>query len=310
MTLEEDVVTFDEVVVTGYGNVDKGNYTGAATNVDMNNVVMPGVPSIDQMLQGVVPGMLVTNTSGLVGASPKIRVRGTATLLGTQEPVWVVDGVIQRDPQPFNSSDNTNFSADIDDIKQLAGNAISWLNPNDIESITVLKDASATAIYGSKAANGVIVVTTKKAKIGKISVNYSGDFSIGQRPRYGLYDLMNSQEFMQFSKEIYEERRQYPSGSSILPIGFQGLLEKYLSKEITLDEMNQQYQYLASQNTDWFKILFRNSFNHSHSVGISGGSDKIQNRTSISFTQQKGEAKGNDMTSFQANSNTTINWGE
>lgn len=310
VTLEEDVVTFDEVVVTGYGNVDKGNYTGAATNVDMNNVVMPGVPSIDQMLQGVVPGMLVTNTSGLVGASPKIRVRGTATLLGTQEPVWVVDGVIQRDPQPFNSSDNTNFSADIDDIKQLAGNAISWLNPNDIESITVLKDASATAIYGSKAANGVIVVTTKKAKIGKISVNYSGDFSIGQRPRYGLYDLMNSQEFMQFSKEIYEERRQYPSGSSILPIGFQGLLEKYLSKEITLDEMNQQYQYLASQNTDWFKILFRNSFNHSHSVGISGGSDKIQNRTSISFTQQKGEAKGNDMTSFQANSNTTINWGE
>ena len=152
----------------------------------MTNVVMPGVPSIDQMLQGVVPGMLVTNTSGLVGASPKIRVRGTATLLGTQEPVWVVDGVIQRDPQPFNSSDNTNFSADIDDIKQLAGNAISWLNPNDIESITVLKDASATAIYGSKAANGVIVVTTKKAKIGKISVNYSGDFSIGQRPRYGL----------------------------------------------------------------------------------------------------------------------------
>lgn len=90
------------------------------------------------------------------------------------------------------------------------------------------------------------MVTTKKAKIGKISVNYSGDFSIGQRPRYGLYDLMNSQEFMQFSKEIYEERRQYPSGSSILPIGFQGLLEKYLSKEITLDEMNQQYQYLAS----------------------------------------------------------------
>lgn len=78
---------------------------------------------------------------------------------------------------------------DADDIKQLAGNAISWLNPNDIESITVLKDASATAIYGSKAANGVIVITTKKATAGKLHVNYSGDFSIGQRPHYGLYDL-------------------------------------------------------------------------------------------------------------------------
>ena len=309
VTLEEDVVTFEEIVVTGYGNVTKGNSTGASSNVDPEKNMVPN-SSIDQMLQGVVPGMLVTNTSGLVGASPKIRVRGTATLLGTQEPVWVVDGVIQRDPQPFNSNDNTNFSADIDDIKELAGNAISWLNPNDIETITVLKDASATAIYGSKAANGVIVVTTKKAKIGKVSVNYSGDFSIGQRPRYGLYDLMNSQEFMQFSKEIHEERRQYPSGSFVLPIGFRALLEKYLAKEITLDEMNQEYMYLAGRNTDWFKILFRNSFNHSHSIGISGGSDKIQNRTSMSFSQQKGEAKGNDMTSFQATSNTSINFGE
>lgn len=96
---------------------------------------MSGATSVDQMLQGVVSGMLVRNTTGLVGATPKVRVRGTSTLLGSQEPVWVVDGVIQRDPQPFNSEDNTKFSVDADDIKQLAGNAISWLNPNDIESL-------------------------------------------------------------------------------------------------------------------------------------------------------------------------------
>ena len=306
VVLEEDVQAIEEVVITGYGNIDKGNYTGAATTVKGENIIMAGVSSVDQMLQGVVPGMLVINQTGVVGASPKLRVRGTSSLLGSQDPVWVVDGVIQQDPQAFNSDDNTKFSVDADDIKALAGNAISWLNPNDIETITVLKDASATAIYGSKAANGVIVVTTKKATVGKVSLSYSGDFSIGQRPRYGLYDLMNSREFMQFSKEIYEERREYPSDYYIVPIGYQGLLQKMLRKEITLEEMDQEYKYLASRNTDWFKLLFRNSFNHSHSLSISGGSENIQNRTSIGFTQQNGEAKGNGMTSFTATSNTTV----
>mgnify|MGYP000953636424 FL=1 len=305
--LYEDVQAMDEVVVTGYGNVSKGSYTGASTTVKASDVMMAGVSSIDQMLQGVVPGMLVMNKTGMVGASPKIRVRGTSTLLGSQEPVWVVDGVIQRDPQPFNSEDNTKFSVDADDIRQLAGNAVSWLNPNDIETITVLKDASATAIYGSQAANGVIVITTKKAKVGKISVNYNGDFSIGQRPRYGLYDLMNSAERMQLSKEIYEERREFTNGSVVLPIGYEGLLQKLFNKEITHEEMASEYEKMARQNTDWFDILFRNSFNHSHSLGISGGSEKIQNRTSFGFIQENGEAKGNGMTQFTASSNTTIN---
>lgn len=307
ITLYEDVQAMDEVVVTGYGNVSKGSYTGASTTVKASDVMMAGVSSIDQMLQGVEPGMLVMNKTGMVGASPKIRVRGTSTLLGSQEPVWVVDGVIQRDPQPFNSEDNTKFSVDADDIRQLAGNAVSWLNPNDIETITVLKDASATAIYGSQAANGVIVITTKKAKVGKISVNYNGDFSIGQRPRYGLYDLMNSAERMQLSKEIYEERREFTNGSVVLPIGYEGLLQKLFNKEITHEEMASGYEKMARQNTDWFDILFRNSFNHSHSLGISGGSEKIQNRTSFGFIQENGEAKGNGMTQFTASSNTTIN---
>jgi len=155
--LEDSQNVVDEVVVTGYGNTLKGNYTGAMTKLKADDIMLAGASSIDQMLQGVVPGMLVQQETGMVGASPKIRVRGTSSLLGSQSPVWVVDGVIQHDPQPFNSDDNTKFSVDADDISRLAGNAISWLNPNDIESITVLKDASATAIYGSEAANGVIV---------------------------------------------------------------------------------------------------------------------------------------------------------
>ena len=308
--LQEDVQAMEEVVVTGYGNVTKGNYTGASTTIRAENIMMAGVSSIDQMLQGVVPGMLVMNKTGLVGASPKIRVRGTSSLLGSQEPVWVVDGVIQRDPQPFNPEDNTKFSADADDIKQLAGNAISWLNPNDIETITVLKDASATAIYGSQAANGVIVITTKKAIAGKVQISYSGDFSIGQRPHYGLYDLMNSAERMQLSQDIYKEQRKFDPNDIILSIGYEGLLKRYLNKEISLSEMDKEYQNMARQNTDWFDILFRNSFNHSHNVSFSGGSDKIQNRTSLSFTSEDGEVKGNSLTQFAATSNTTINISE
>ena len=269
-------------------------------------VLMAGTATIDQMLQGVIPGMLVMNQTGMVGATPKIRVRGTSTLLGSQEPVWVVDGVIQRDPQPFNSEENTKFSVDADDIKELAGNAISWLNPNDIESITVLKDASATAIYGSQAANGVIVITTKKAKAGRVQVSYSGDFSIGQRPRYGLYDLMNSAERMELSKEIYEEKRKVSNSRKLL-IGFESLLEQYRNKKATITEIQKEYEAMSRQNTDWFDILFRNSFNHSHNLSISGGSEKIQSRTSFSFTQENGEAKGNSMTQFTATSNMAAN---
>ena len=305
VVMKDDIEVLEDVVVTGYGNMSKGNYTGAATTMKAEDIMMAGVSSIDQMLQGVVPGMLVQQGTGMVGASPKIRVRGVSSLLGSQETVWVVDGVIQRDPQPFNSEDNTKFSVDADDISQLAGNAISWLNPNDIESITVLKDASATAIYGSEAANGVIVITTKKANVGKVSVAYSGDFSIGQRPRYGLYNQMNSQEMMEFSQEMYEDRVSYPS--KVLSIGFAGLLQSYLNKEISKKEFDQQYEKMATTNTDWFDLLFQNSFSHKHSLSLAGGSEKIQNRTSLGYTDETGEATGNKVTLLTATSNTTVN---
>ena len=305
IALDDDETAIDEVVVTGYGNTVKGNFTGAASNIKVDDILMAGASTIDQMLQGQVPGMLVQQETGMVGASSKIRVRGTSSLLGSQNPVWVVDGVVQRDPQPFNSEDNTTFSVDADDITKLAGNAISWLNPNDIETITVLKDASATAIYGSEAANGVIVITTKKAQAGKVAVTYSGDFSIGQRPSYGLYDRMNSNEMMQFSKEMYEDRVSYPS--NILNVGYAGLLHSYLNKEISKEEFDAGYTQMANQNTDWFSELFRNSFSHKHTVSVSGGSEKVQNRTSIGYNNEQGDAIGNSSTLFSAVSTSTIN---
>ena len=305
IALEDDETAIDEVVVTGYGNTVKGNFTGSAANIKVDDVLMAGASTIDQMLQGQVPGMLVQQETGMVGATSKVRVRGTSSLLGSQNPVWVVDGVVQRDPQPFDSEDNTKFSVDSDDITKLAGNAISWLNPNDIESITVLKDASATAIYGSEAANGVIVITTKKAQAGKVSISYSGDFSIGQRPSYGLYNQMNSNELMQLSKEMYEDRVSYPS--NVLNVGYAGLLKSYLNKEISKEEFDAGYMKMARQNTDWFSELFRNSFSNKHTISISGGSEKIQNRTSIGYNNEQGDAIGNSSTLFTAISNSTIN---
>lgn len=303
IAFESDAL-LDDVVVTGYGNTLKGNYTGAMTKLKMDDIMMPGVSTVDQMLQGVVPGMLVQQTTGMVGATPKIRVRGTSSLLGNQEPVWVVDGVVQRNPRVFNSDDNTKFSVDADDISQLAGNAISWLNPSDIESITVLKDASATAIYGSEAANGVIVVTTRKGATGKVRLSYNGDYTIGQRPGYGLYNQMNSAELTNLHQEMYADRVSYPS--SLLDVGYAGLLNHYLSKDISRHEFEAGYYRLAHQNTDWFKELFRTSFSHKHNVSISGGTEILQNRTSLSFVGEDGEAKGNGTRQFSANSNTSL----
>ncbi|RFS21778.1 SusC/RagA family TonB-linked outer membrane protein [Chitinophaga silvatica] len=307
ITLNRKDYEMNNVVITGYMNVNKGSYVGSVFSVKADDIKVAGETSIDQMLQGVVPGMSVMVQSGQVGANPKIRIRGTSTLLGNQEPLWVVDGVIQRDPLPIPNG-NGSLAGDVKELRLIASNAISWLNPNDIETITVLKDASATAIYGSQAANGVIVLTTKKARPGELAVSYTSNLSVGQRPSYGMYDLMNSQELMQLSKDIYEARDSYTN--TILPIGYGALIQQLQNKQIDYATYVEKYRKMEQQNTDWFGLLFRNSFNQNHSISISGGTEKITNRTSFSMQQQKGEAKGNDLSTFSASSNTTLRFGK
>ena len=163
---------------------------------------MPSFTTIDQMLQGRVAGMVVTNTSSRVGTAPKIQIRGTSTLQGNRDPLWVVDGIIQEDFQVTLDSGDLMTK----NLQDIIGNQISWLNPADIENITILKDASATAIYGSKASNGVIEITTKKNTTDRLTVNYSANFNIGQRPNYGMFNFMNSQERVRFSQEAFDAR--------------------------------------------------------------------------------------------------------
>ena len=289
IVMEELIVGMEEVVVTGYQKVDKRRSTSAITSVKASDVLVPGMSSIDQALEGRIPVLMLITNSGEVGATPRIRVRGTSTLIGNREPLWVLDGFIMHDPVNVSVEDLNN-----PDYINIVGNAIAGINPQDIDRIDVLKDASATALYGTKAANGVIVITTKKANVGKVFVAYSGDFSIGQRPRYGLYNQMNSREMMEFSQEMYEDRVSYPS--KVLSIGYAGLMQSYLNKEITKKEFDQRYEKMAGTNTDWFDLLFQNSFSHKHSLSLSGGSEKIQNRTSLGYTDETGEANGNKVT--------------
>lgn len=307
ITLNRKDYEMNNVVVTGYMNVNKDKYVGAVYSIKADSIKIAGETSIDQMLQGVVPGMSVMVQSGQVGSTPKIRIRGTSTLLGNQEPLWVVDGIIQRDPLPIPDGSGS-LAGDAKELRLLASNAISWLNPNDIETITVLKDASATAIYGSQAANGVIVLTTKKARPGTLSVSYTNNLSIGQRPKYSMFDLMNSQELMQFSQEIYDGRDSYTN--TLLPIGYAALMQQLQNKQIDYNTYVQKYRELESRNTDWFALLFRNPFSQNHSLSVSGGTEKITNRTSVNMQKQNGEAIGNDLTTFSASSNTTLRFGK
>ena len=200
VVLKESAEQLEEVIVrTGYQNIDKRKLTSAVQTIKMDDIKVSGVNTIDQMLEGRIPGMIFMQNSGQVGAAPKLRIRGTSTVLGNREPLWVLDGVVLTDPVNVDPAQINDL-----DFVNLLGNAISGLNPDDIEQIDVLKDASATALYGAKAGNGVIVITTKKGKAGPPSVTYSGTASYTRRPRYSdraIY-LMNSKERVDVSREL------------------------------------------------------------------------------------------------------------
>ena len=276
------------IVEDGYVRLPREDMVGAFTTVKAEDIIMPAYQSVDQMLQGKIAGMSVVNTSARVGASPKITIRGTATILGNSDPLWVVDGVIQEDPLSIDMS-----SSITSDMKELIGNQISWLNPQDIESITVLKDASATAIYGSKASNGVIVITTKKGTPGRVSVNYNTNVSVRERPTYQMYDFMNSYERIQFSKEAYEAGVRYQNEPLPQIYTYEGLMSMFNKRMISEEQFSSYLQRLETVNTDWFDLLTRNAVSQSHNLSVSGGTDKYTYNASLGYQDNKGYEVGN-----------------
>ena len=299
VVMEEDMEVVDEVVVTGYQTLDKRLSASSTYSVKAVDVMQPGRSSIDEMLQGEVPGLMVVNTSGSPQSLPKMRMRGTATLLGNAAPVWVIDGVLREDPVNIANED-VAAALDMTNPNYLMfGNAISGLNPMDIESITFLKDASATAIYGTRAANGVIVVTTKKGKAGRTSINYSGTLTVKQRPSYKRSaDVMNSQERMRLSMEFFEDGLVFKSTPKY---GFEKAMIDYLENKIPFSEVVKEYKTREALNTDWFDLLFSNSLSQSHAISISGGKDETSYYASLSYNNDKGTADGESVQRYTLN---------
>ena len=292
------------IVEDGYARLPRKDMVGAFTTVKADDIMMPAYQSIDQMLQGKIAGMSVVNTSARVGASPKITIRGTSTILGNTSPLWVVDGVIQEDPLSIDIS-----SALTSDMKELIGNQISWLNPQDIDNITVLKDASATAIYGSKASNGVIVITTKKGTPGRISVNYNTNVSVRERPTYEMYDFMNSQERILFSKEAYQAGVRYREEPLPQIYTYEGLMNMFNKRMITEKDFSYHMEHLETVNTDWFDLLTRNSVSNNHNLSVSGGTDKYTYNASIGYQINNGYEIGNsnDQLTTRLSINSNVN---
>lgn len=287
--MEESSQQLDEVVSYGYYTVDKRYMTSAVTSLKAEDILMPGVSTIDQMLEGHVPGLIFMQNSGQVGAAPKLKIRGTTTLLGNQSPLWVLDGIILQDPVNINPSQLNDL-----DFVNLLGNAISGVNPEDIEQIDVLKDASATAIYGPRASNGVIVITTKKGKVGKPSVTYSLSGTFRRRPRYTdrAVNVMNSQERIAYSREAVESKQDIPNPSAW--IGYEAAYYDYNKGIISYDEFTRKVREMETCNTDWLGLLMSDTYSHSHTLSLSGGFENTRYYASVGYTDEQGNIKAEE----------------
>ena len=259
VTLAEDTQFLDEVVVIGYGTVKKEDMTGSITAIKSEELNRGAMVSTQDMLKGKVPGLLITPGDGGPGSGSTIRIRGAASLNASNDPLIVIDGVPIAREGGFGMS-----------------NPLDMINPNDIDSFTVLKDASSAAIYGSRASNGVILITTKKGKGNRPQVSYSGSVSVQQNSR--KLQVMSPEEFRGFIKDtygIYWEGDQL-MGDTSTPAG------KAIASRLSKD-----------QNVDYQDIIFKTAITHDHNVSVSGNvNERMPYRASLGYTDQAGTLVG------------------
>ena len=301
-----------EVVVTGIQKMDKRLFTGATTKVDADKAKLDGVADVTRALEGRVAGVSMQNVSSTFGTAPKIRVRGATSIYGSSSPLWVVDGVIMEDAVSVSADDLSSG-----DAETLISNAIAGLNADDIESFQVLKDGSATSIYGARAMAGVVVITTKQGRSGHSSINYTGEFTYRLKPSYNEYNISNSQEQMGIYKEMeakgWLEFSALANGSSAGLYGrMYNLIDQYDPETgfgLPFNEaaMNAYLQQAEFRNTDWFDLLFNNNVMMDHSVSISTGSDKSQMYASLSAMNDPGWYKDSKVQRYTANINASFN---
>lgn len=301
----------DEVVVTGMSKMDRRTFTGATDKVDAKDAILNGVADVSRSLEGRSAGVSVQNVSGTFGTAPKIRVRGATSIYGSSKPLWVVDGVIMEDVSDVSADDLSSG-----DAETLVSSAIAGLNSDDIESFQILKDGSATSIYGARAMAGVIVVTTKKGRNGQAHINYSGEFTTRLKPSYSNFNILNSQDQMDIYKEMREKGwlnlTDVLNGSNYGVYGkMYELINTYDSKTgqfalpNTLEAQNAYLQQAEMRNTNWFDVLFRNNVMQNHSVSLSGGTEKSNYYASMSAMVDPGWYKDSKVNRYTANLNVT-----
>lgn len=249
--------TLNEVVVIGYGAVKKSDLTGSVTALKPDSKNKGLVVNAQDMLSGKVAGVNVTSNSGEPGVGTQIRIRGGSSLNASNDPLIVIDGV----PMDNNKVGNTMGNS--------ASNLLSTINPQDIESFNVLKDASATAIYGSRGSNGVIIITTKKGHKGqKPEVSYSGSVSVSQKKK--TYDMMNGDQYRAYVKSLFNEN-------------------------------DDAVKALGTANTDWQDLIYRTAVSHDHNITVSGSAGKfLPYRVSVGYTSQQGILKNSDYNRYTA----------
>lgn len=286
--MENDSKQLNELVVTGYQAIDRRKLTSAVTTIKMSDEIIGGVNNIDQALAGQIAGLSSVTSSGSPGAPVKLRIRGTASLSGTQDPLWVLDGI------PLEGTDIPSME-DLQDIDNIYQTSIAGINPQDIESITVLKDAAATAIYGARAANGVIVITTKKGKAGKPQINFSMKLTYNPKTDIDRLNLLNSDEKVDLELGLLQSDYTYREnkGDVARIIAGYGLTDAYkaggwnaLSPEAQAD-----INALRAVNTDWNDILFRGVFNQEYNVSLSGGSEKATYYSALGYYVEQGNVE-------------------
>ncbi|KAA4660388.1 TonB-dependent receptor plug domain-containing protein, partial [Bacteroides ovatus] len=272
-----------------------------------------GLPDFSCVLQGRAAGVSVQNVSGTFGTAPKIRVRGATSIYGSSKPLWVVDGVILEDAIDVGPDDLSSG-----DAETLISSAIAGLNSDDIESFQILKDGSATSIYGARAMAGVIVVTTKKGRAGVSKISYTGEFTTRAIPSYKEFNIMNSQEQMGIYKEM--EQKGWLNSADLFrtrDTGVYGrmyrLIDEYNNSNgqrgllNTTEARNAYLREAEMRNTDWFDVLFTNAVSQNHSVSITAGTEKSSFYASLSAMLDPGWYKQSKVKRYTANVNTTYN---
>ena len=293
VALSESITKLDEVVVTGFQRIDRKKFTGASVTLKASDVKIEGVTDVSRMLEGRAAGVSVQNVSGTFGSAPKLRIRGATSISGENKPLWVVDGVVLEDIVNVSNEQLTSG-----DASTLLGSSVAGLNINDIETFDILKDASAAAVYGARAMNGVIVITTKKGKAGKPVISYNGNFGVQLKPSYANYDVMNSADQTSVNAEL--ERKGllfYPQLVNASNTGIYGELAKLLqypdangnfAVQNTAAGRQAWLMKYANINTNWFNLLFKNSLTQQHSLSVSSGTEKTTSYFSTSFYTDPG----------------------